>query len=120
MCDILGVVETDYFGLCYKDKYGLMWLNKRVLLKRQLKDHRPPYLFDMRVKFYVPPDNLQQQATRWVWVVSTPITHMVTHETLKSGLSSTAPCLIRCAMPQSCDGHVTVTLYYSHGDMISV
>ena len=66
VCDILGVVETDYFGLCYKDKYGLMWLNKRVLLRRQLKDHRLPYLLDMRVKFYVPPDSLQQKATRWV------------------------------------------------------
>ena len=54
VCDILGVVETDYFGLCYKDKYGLMWLNKRVLLRHQLKEHRPPYLLDMRVKFYVP------------------------------------------------------------------
>ena len=53
------------------------------------------------------------------WLVH-PLPHMVTHETLKSGLSSTAPYLIRCAMSQSCDGHVTVTLYYSHGDMSSV
>ena len=66
VCDILGVVETDYFGLCYKDKYGLMWLNKRVLLRRQLKDRRLPYLLDMRVKFNVLPDSLQQKATRWV------------------------------------------------------
>ena len=77
MCDILGVVETDYFGLCYKDKFGLMWLNKRVLLKSQLKDHRPPYLLDMRVKFYVPPDSLQQTATRWAWVYSGGLLHLL-------------------------------------------
>lgn len=78
MCDILGVVETDYFGLCYKDKFGLMWLNKRVLLKSQLKDHsRPPYLLDMRVKFYVPPDSLQQTATRWAWVYSRGLLHLL-------------------------------------------
>ena len=110
MCDILGVVETDYFGLCYKDKFGLMWLNKRVLLQRQLKDRRPPYLLDMRVKFYVPPDCLQQKATRWAgqgrgWGGGGDFTHLL----LYCGCGSLAcKTIYLVLMYWSCDCHVTV------------
>ncbi|XP_045191604.2 E3 ubiquitin-protein ligase MYLIP-like isoform X2 [Mercenaria mercenaria] len=64
VCRILGIVEQDYFGLLYKGRGGEnLWLNLRNRLDRQLAGP-PPYRLQLKVKFFVPPHNLIQQATR--------------------------------------------------------
>ncbi|CAH1270221.1 E3 ubiquitin-protein ligase MYLIP-like [Branchiostoma lanceolatum] len=67
VCKKLGIVEVDYFGLQYSGGKGTdsrpLWLNTRNRLSRQL-DGPPPYRLRFRVKFFVPPHLLLQEATR--------------------------------------------------------
>lgn len=64
VCRVLNIVEQDYFGLQYKGRSGeSLWLNLRNRLDRQLTGP-PPYRLQWKVKFFVPPHNLIQAATR--------------------------------------------------------
>ncbi len=65
MCDILGIVEKDYFGLQYVDKTVdcNVWINKRLQLKKQLKKTKPPYKLLFLVKFFTDIELLLQPST---------------------------------------------------------
>ncbi|XP_064641581.1 E3 ubiquitin-protein ligase MYLIP-like [Lineus longissimus] len=65
VCEQLGIIEVDYFGLQYEGAKGEhLWLNTRNSICRQLQG-RPPYRLQMRVKFYVQPHLLLQDTTRY-------------------------------------------------------
>lgn len=66
MCDVLGVVEIDYFGLKYTDYLAgcEAWVNNRLNLRRQLKRSRQPYRLAFRVKFFTEAHLLQQPSTK--------------------------------------------------------
>lgn len=65
-CDCLGVSkECDYFGLKYQNAKGEeLWLNLRNPIERQTGGGVAPLRFALRVKFWVPPHLLLQEATR--------------------------------------------------------
>ncbi|KAK3086353.1 hypothetical protein FSP39_017311 [Pinctada imbricata] len=64
VCEILGTIEKDYFGLQYQGPKGeQLWLNMRNRIDRQHPGPQP-YRFQLRVKFYVHPHMLQQETTR--------------------------------------------------------
>ena len=68
MCDILGIVEKDYFSLQYVDKSSgcNIWLNKRLEVRDQYKKKPSsgrPYTLKFAVKFYTDPELLQQPTT---------------------------------------------------------
>ncbi|CAI8011720.1 E3 ubiquitin-protein ligase MYLIP, partial [Geodia barretti] len=54
MCEVLGIVEVDYFGLKYADRLAgcEAWVNTRLNLRRQLKRTNQPYRLAFRVKFF--------------------------------------------------------------------
>ncbi|XP_059485816.1 E3 ubiquitin-protein ligase MYLIP [Neocloeon triangulifer] len=64
VCQSLGIgKEEDYFGLKYLSPKGEeLWLNLRNQIDRQVAG--PPYRFALRVKFWVPPHLILQDATR--------------------------------------------------------
>lgn len=66
VCGVLGIVERDYFGLKHHSAHsGRVWLNLRNSIKLQLgQQPREPYVFDLRVKFFVSPSQLLQDKTR--------------------------------------------------------
>ena len=70
MCEVLGIVETDYFGLKFSDRLAgcEAWINNRVNLKHQLKCSRRPYRLGFRVKFFTDIHLLQQPSTKYVSV----------------------------------------------------
>lgn len=56
--------EEDYFGLKYLSPKGEeLWLNLRNQIDRQVPAG-PSYKFALRVKFWVPPHLILQDATR--------------------------------------------------------
>ncbi|XP_006611820.1 E3 ubiquitin-protein ligase MYLIP isoform X1 [Apis dorsata] len=65
-CDCLGISkECDYFGLKYQNAKGEeLWLNLRNPIERQTGGGVAPLRFALRVKFWVPPHLLLQEATR--------------------------------------------------------
>ncbi|KAF4524224.1 hypothetical protein B566_EDAN006472 [Ephemera danica] len=65
VCRCLGIgKEEDYFGLKYHSPKGEeLWLNLRNQIDRQVAG-LPPYRFALRVKFWVPPHLVLQDATR--------------------------------------------------------
>lgn len=64
VCDDLGLIERDYFGLRYRSKDGeLLWLNLRNTLGHQLHG-KSPHRLSIQVKFFVSPAELQQSITR--------------------------------------------------------
>lgn len=65
MCDILGIVEKDYFSLQYVDKSSgcNIWLNKRLQVKQQIGGSRPPYQLKFAVRFYTDAELLLQPTT---------------------------------------------------------
>ncbi|KAL2732646.1 E3 ubiquitin-protein ligase MYLIP isoform X1 [Vespula maculifrons] len=65
-CDYLGISkECDYFGLKYQNAKGEeLWLNLRNPIERQTGGGVVPVRFALRVKFWVPPHLLLQEATR--------------------------------------------------------
>ena len=66
VCDRLGIVEKDYFGLQYTNSRGeTYWLNMRNRVTRQLVKPEP-YSLTFCVKFYVQPHQLLQESTRSV------------------------------------------------------
>jgi E3 ubiquitin-protein ligase MYLIP len=66
VCEVLGIVERDYFGLKYHSSQGgRSWLNLRNSIKLQLgQQAREPYVFDLRVKFFVNPSQVLQDKTK--------------------------------------------------------
>nr|XP_042909417.1 E3 ubiquitin-protein ligase MYLIP [Parasteatoda tepidariorum] len=68
VCEVLGIIESDYMGLQYAGPHGeKLWLNLRNQLRKQLPGP-PPYRLDLRVKFFVPPHLILQDVTRYVYV----------------------------------------------------
>ena len=76
MCEVLGIVEIDYFGLKFADRVAgcEAWINTRSNLRRQLKRCRLPYRLGFRVKYFTEPNLLQQPSTRFVCM------HLYIHE----------------------------------------
>ncbi|OWF53504.1 E3 ubiquitin-protein ligase MYLIP-like [Mizuhopecten yessoensis] len=64
VCQQLGIVEQDYFGLQFQGAKGeLLWLNSRNPVCKQVNGPIP-YRFQLRVKFYVQPHLLLQEECR--------------------------------------------------------
>ncbi|XP_060066200.1 E3 ubiquitin-protein ligase MYLIP-like [Ylistrum balloti] len=64
VCQQLGIVEQDYFGLQFHGAKGeLLWLNGRNPICKQVTGP-VPYRFQLRVKFYVQPHLLLQEECR--------------------------------------------------------
>jgi len=65
VCSLLGIVETDYFGLTYQNgrKGNGLWLNLRNRVCQEVSGSQP-YRLEFRVKFFVPAHMIQQEATR--------------------------------------------------------
>ena len=61
----MGIVETDYFGIVIHEKFGEVWINRRVTLRKQMNGRKRPYMFDLKVKFYVPLESLIQKSTKY-------------------------------------------------------
>ncbi|GFR82022.1 myosin regulatory light chain interacting protein a [Elysia marginata] len=62
----LGVVEVDYFGLQYKgSKKEALWLNLRNrICDHEINGSTHVYRLSLRVKFFVPPYQIQQETTK--------------------------------------------------------
>ena len=71
MCDVLGIVEVDYFGLKFTDCLAGCegWVNTRINLKRQLKRCDQPYRLGFRVKYFTDIHLLQQPSTKSVFSI---------------------------------------------------
>ena len=64
VCEKLGTIENDYFGLQYIGKKGeVLWLNLRNPINGQITGSLPIRLH-LRVKFHVQPHLLLQEVTR--------------------------------------------------------
>ncbi|XP_058792389.1 uncharacterized protein LOC131664926 isoform X2 [Phymastichus coffea] len=65
VCASLNLVEKDYFGLIYEDKYDSRnWLDLQRRISKFLKNE--PWKFNFEVKFYPPdPSQLQEDITRY-------------------------------------------------------
>lgn len=64
-CDLLNLLEKDYFGLTYRDtEDSRNWLNFDKRISKQIKNS--PWVFNFEVKFYPPdPAQLQEDITRY-------------------------------------------------------
>jgi len=72
MCDRLGIIETDYFGLQYfKRNSEAHWLNMRNKVIKQVNKSEPHLLFC--VKFYVQPHQLLQESSRYAMLLHLPL-----------------------------------------------
>ncbi|KAM4693989.1 band 4.1-like protein 2 isoform 8-T10 [Discoglossus pictus] len=65
VCEHLNLLETDYFGLIYRDNTDQKnWLDPAKEIKRQIRSS--PWLFVFNVKFYPPdPSQLTEDITRY-------------------------------------------------------
>ena len=64
VCEQLGIIEVDYFGLQYAGSKGEhLWLNMRNEIQQQLMG-QPPYRLQLRVKFFLQPHLILQDVTR--------------------------------------------------------
>ncbi|KFM72315.1 E3 ubiquitin-protein ligase MYLIP-A, partial [Stegodyphus mimosarum] len=64
VCQMLGIIESDYMGLQYVGPHNeKLWLNLRNQIRRQLPGPSP-YRMCLRVKFFVPPHLVLQDITR--------------------------------------------------------
>ena len=95
MCEVLGIVEIDYFGLKYADRLAgcEAWINTRSNLRRQLKHCRTPYRLGFRVKFFTEPNLLQQPSTRSVHVHA-----LLCRLTVRDTCTCTCTCTCMCIM----------------------
>ena len=75
VCHRLGIIELDYFGLQFRTLKGdEIWLNLRNEIRQEMSAHsfrssadvlKPPVLrFQLKVKFWVPPQLILQESTR--------------------------------------------------------
>ncbi|GFW99760.1 band 4.1-like protein 3 [Trichonephila clavipes] len=65
ICEILNIMEKDYFGLTYRDHEDARnWVNFDKRICKQMKN--VPWVFSFEVKFYPPdPAQLQEDITRY-------------------------------------------------------
>lgn len=64
VCQNLGIIEVDYFGLQFTGSKGeKLWLNLRNRIGQQM-DHLAPCRLRLRVKFFVEPHLILQEQTR--------------------------------------------------------
>ncbi|XP_074613295.1 E3 ubiquitin-protein ligase MYLIP-like [Acropora palmata] len=66
VCEKLGIKEKNYFGLRHSVNDADIWLNLRNPLSTQFRPHLPgkPHRLRLEVKFFVAPQELQQEETR--------------------------------------------------------
>jgi len=65
VCESIGTVEKDYFGLQYStNKFGSIWLNLRNRITSQLSTWQSPLRLKLKVKYFVEPHYLLQEVTR--------------------------------------------------------
>ena len=66
VCSLLGIVETDYFGLTHQNGRNgdALWLNLRNRICQEVSGGQP-YRLELRVKFFVPAHMIQQEVTRY-------------------------------------------------------
>lgn len=77
----LQILEVDYFGLEYRGSKGeQLWLNMRNRIDQQISGP-PPYSLLLKVKFFVPPHSLLQEATRHQFClqIKQDIVHQILH-----------------------------------------
>lgn len=68
VCERLGIIEVDYFGLQYTGSKGeSLWLNLRNRISQQV-DNVSLCRLKLRVKFFVEPHLILQDQTRWSWI----------------------------------------------------
>ncbi|RUS92169.1 hypothetical protein EGW08_000022 [Elysia chlorotica] len=67
----LGIVEVDYFGLQYNgSKKEALWLNLRNrICDHEINGSTRVYRLSLRVKFFVPPHLIQQEATKELFYI---------------------------------------------------
>lgn len=66
VCQHLGILEYDYFGLQFSGSKGeKIWLNMRNRINQQVSEMRA-HRFHLRVKFYIQPHLLLQESSRQV------------------------------------------------------
>ncbi|CAG2175633.1 unnamed protein product [Oppiella nova] len=71
VCQMLGIIEVDYFGLQYMGQRGeMLWINMRNQIKQQMTGANTPLRFQLKVKFFVPPHLLLQEVTRHQFYIS--------------------------------------------------
>lgn len=64
VCKSLGLLEKEYFGLCYQDKTGdWLWVNLRNPLSEQVPQGNR-VVIEMRVKYFISPHKILQPVTR--------------------------------------------------------
>lgn len=64
VCERLGIIEVDYFGLQFIGSKGeSLWLNLRNRISQQM-DGLAPFRMKLRVKFFVEPHLILQEQTR--------------------------------------------------------
>ncbi|XP_059470547.1 protein 4.1 homolog isoform X2 [Neocloeon triangulifer] len=65
LCESINLLEKDYFGLTYEDRYDKRnWLELEKGISKFIKDE--PWAFNFEVKFYPPdPSQLQEDITRY-------------------------------------------------------
>ena len=82
MCDRLGIVESDYFGLQYLDRSSgcNIWLNKRHQVRHQCGKPGSPYQLKFAIRFYTDPELLLQPTTMWVCTIKPLIKDLSTRE----------------------------------------
>lgn len=67
VCDLIGTVEKDYFGLqVCSAKRDPFWMNLRNRVVGQISG-QPPYRLRLRVKYYIQPHLLLQESTRQIF-----------------------------------------------------
>nr|XP_039255545.1 E3 ubiquitin-protein ligase MYLIP-like [Styela clava] len=67
VCDLIGTVEKDYFGLqVCPVKREPFWMNLRNRVIGQISG-QPPYRLRLRVKYYIQPHQLLQESTRQIF-----------------------------------------------------
>ncbi|KAL5475733.1 hypothetical protein EMCRGX_G025583 [Ephydatia muelleri] len=64
ICDILGIIESDYFGLKFTERQTgwKIWLNNRQEVRHQITS-RPPYQLTLWVKYYTDINLILQPTT---------------------------------------------------------
>ncbi|GAB1606786.1 E3 ubiquitin-protein ligase MYLIP-like [Argonauta hians] len=94
VCQQLGILEADYFGLQYLGNKGeQLWVNMRNRISQQL-NRQPPYRLLLKVKFFVPPHSLLQNTTRHQFCLQI-IKDLLD---LKLQVSEKLPCINICAL----------------------
>ncbi|VDI36449.1 E3 ubiquitin-protein ligase MYLIP, partial [Mytilus galloprovincialis] len=69
VCQHLGILEYDYFGLQFSGSKGeKIWLNMRNRINQQVSEMRA-HRFHLRVKFYIQPHLLLQESSRHLFYI---------------------------------------------------